>query len=254
MIEGMLPVQPSNGPHHTDISEPFDLSTSVLIHDLNNLLTTVISHSMLALAKTEHGNVARPHIERTVQAAKYAAALSRQLNLYAKNDLNTADTTDLNQLISEITNLLEPVFLKHIKVHLQLTPDLPTIHISRFQIQQITMNLLINAAEAIPNGNGDITITTGQETIRTLREDEGHQFHFAPKPGHYITLQVTDNGVGMSERVLADLLIPYFTTKPRGRGLGLMSVIKTLNEWAGGLTIKSRPNIGSTFTIYFPCD
>lgn len=249
----MLPIQSSNRSNATDAAEPLDLSTSVLIHDLNNLLTTVISHSTLALAKTEETNVARPHIERTVQAAKYAAALSRQLNLYAKSSLNVSDSTDLNQLIIEIIELLEPVFLRQIKTHLLLNSNLPPLQISRFQVQQIIMNLLINAAEAMHDGIGDITIVTNRETIQSLREDEGHQYHFAPKPGDYATLQVTDNGVGMSERVLADLLIPYFTTKPRGRGLGLMSVIKTLNEWSGGLTIKSQPSVGSTFTVYFPC-
>lgn len=248
----MMPLQLSNGARNSDTVEPFDLSTSVLIHDLNNLLTTVISHSTLALAKTGDSDVARPHIERTVQAAKYAAALSRQLNLYAKSNLKVTDATDLNQLIIEIIELLEPVFLRQIKTHLRLSPNLPAIHIARFQIQQILMNLLINAAEAIRDGEGNITIVTGRETIYTLREDGGHQFHFAPKPGDYITLQVIDNGIGMNEQVLADLLIPYFTTKPRGRGLGLMSVIKTLNEWAGGLTIKSQPNVGSIFTVYFP--
>ena len=235
-----------------DAAELFELSTSTVIHDLNNLLTTVISHATLALAKSDDKDNARPHIERTVQAAKYAAALSRQLNLYAKGNNNQADGTELNSLITEVTDLLRPVFLRNITVNLNFTPGLPLIPSPKLHVQQIFMNLLINAAEAIPDGPGEITIQTGRELITASSKHLGHHYRFAPQPGEYLFLGITDTGVGMSEHVLAGLLLPYFTTKPRGRGLGLMSVVKTLSEWGGGLTIISQVNHGSTFTVYFP--
>ncbi|MCL4869770.1 MAG: hypothetical protein KJ063_12455 [Anaerolineae bacterium] len=248
MVHSTLP----NGFSEPDLAEPFDLATSTLIHDLNNLLTAVISHATLALVKSDKGDGGRPHIERTVQAAKYAAALSRQLNLYAKNNHYQPDTTDLNSLVSEITELLQPVFLRNIKVQLNCLKDLPPIQAPRVQVQQILMNLLINAAEAMAEGKGEITIDTGQAAILNQFDTPGYHYRLAPQPGEYIYLRICDNGPGMSEQVLAGLLMPYFTTKPRGRGLGLMSVVKTLGEWGGGLTIESQVDRGSTFTIYFP--
>lgn len=233
--------------------EVFDLSISTIIHDLNNLLTTVISHATLALAKTEDCQESHPHLERTVQAAKYAAALSRQLNLYAKESLHQDDNTDLNNLVTEITELLRPVFLRNVTVHLDLGYGLPFIKAPKLKIQQILMNLLINAAEAIPPAGGAITLQTGWEKIKTpFNNETGSRYRFAPQPGEYLFLRVADTGVGMNENILDGLLMPYFTTKPRGRGLGLMSVVKILNDWGGGLLIKSRPRQGSTFSVYLP--
>lgn len=241
-----------SGAENGDMVEPLDLSISTLIHDLNNLLTTVICHGTLALAKVDDGNVARPHIEKTLQAARYAAALSRQLNLVAKGPNGIADTTDLNSLIQEVVDLLTPVFLDRVNVDLELGSHLPTLHIPKIQVQQILMNLLINAAEAIQDERGRITIETREEIFNLITVPSVYSTHFAPKPGHYVVLQVTDTGVGMSEHALAGLLVPYFTTKPRGRGLGLMSVVKILNDWGGGLLVKSQPRHGSTFSVYLP--
>ncbi len=248
----MVHTTSTNGKRKADATELFELSTSTVIHDLNNLLTTVISHATLALAKTGDKDNARPHIERTMQAAKYAAALSRQLNFYAKGSHNQSDGTDLNSLISEVIDLLQPVFLSNLTVKLDFTPDLPPIPSPKLHVQQILMNLLINAAEAIPEGSGQIIIQTGLQEVTTSSGLVGHHHRFAPQPGEYLFLRITDTGMGMSEHVLAGLLLPYFTTKPRGRGLGLMSVVKTLSEWGGGLTITSQVNHGSTFTVYFP--
>ncbi len=235
-----------------EVLEPLDISASTLIHDLNNLLTTVICHGTLALAKVEDGNIARPHIEKTLQAARYAAALSRQLNLAAKGSNGASDVTDLNSLIKEVVDLLKPVFLDQTAIQLEFAPHLPTLPIPKIQVQQILMNLLINAAEAIHDERGRITIETHEENFNLLSAPSSYSAHFAPQPGHYVVMQVTDTGMGMSEHALAGLLVPYFTTKPRGRGLGLMSVVKILNDWGGGLLIKSRPRQGSTFSVYLP--
>ena len=223
-----------------------------IAHDFSNLLTSIVGQTSLALATLPQENAARSHIEKAMQAAEFAAELTRQLLTYANSHDAPNEMINLNQLVNDNISLLNTTLLNGVSLQLDLTPNLPPVEAKRAHIQQIIMNLIINAAESIEEGNGIVLLRTRQETIRS----EENRYLFVNgrslSPGHYIHLQVTDTGCGMDSKQIEKIFSPFFTSKPNGRGLGLATVLDLVNLYNGGLTVESQPGLGTTFCVYLP--
>lgn len=241
---------PSNS--HTQQLETIGFLATGIAHDFSNLLTSIVGQTSLALATLPQDNVARLHIEKAMQAAEFAAELTRQLLTYANSQDAPAELINLNQLVNDNVSLLNTTLLNGVSLQLDLAPNLPPIEAKRAHIQQIIMNLIINAAESIDGGQGIVLLRTGQEM---LRKNDG-RFDFINSrftyPGAYVYLQITDTGCGMTPQQVQKIFSPFYTTKPAGRGLGLSTILDIVNLYKGGITVESQPGLGTTFCIFLP--
>ncbi|MCB8927198.1 MAG: hypothetical protein H6652_16395 [Ardenticatenaceae bacterium] len=241
---------PSNS--HAQQLETIGFLATGIAHDFSNLLTSIVGQTSLALATLPQDNIARSHIEKAMQAAEFAAELTRQLLTYANSQDAPDELINLNQLINDNISLLNTTLLNGVSLQLDLAPNLPPIEARRAHIQQIIMNLIINAAESIEGGQGIVLLRTGRET---LHENDG-RFDFinshSPYPGSYAYLQITDTGCGMTPQQMQKIFSPFYTTKPAGRGLGLSTILDIVNLYKGGIMVESQPGLGSTFCIFLP--
>jgi PAS domain S-box-containing protein len=221
-------------------------------HDFNNLLTAMLGQTSLALANLPPDSAARGPIEKAVNAALRAADLTRQMLAYSGRGRFAVQPLSLNALIEQNLSLLEVAIPKHVRVRRELADPLPLIRADAGQMQQVLMNLIINAAEAISTRPGTVTIGTG--TIE-ITERDARLWRCAtsvPAAGRYVMLQVADDGCGMSPETLARIFDPFFSTKFTGRGLGLAAVLGIVSGHQGGLRVDSQPGAGTTFQLAFP--
>lgn len=223
-----------------------------IAHDFSNLLTSIVGQTSLALATLPQDTVARSHIEKAMQAAEFAAELTRQLLTYANSEDAPDELIEVNQLINDNISLLNTTLLKGVSLQLDLTKNLPPIEAKRAHIQQIVMNLIINAAESIENGKGIVLLRTGLDTICENESRYNFVNGRSPFPGACIYLQITDTGCGMTQQQVQKIFSPFYTTKPTGRGLGLSTVLDIVAFYHGGITVESQPNLGTTFCIFLP--
>jgi two-component system, cell cycle sensor histidine kinase and response regulator CckA len=219
-----------------------------IAHDFNNLLMGMLGNAALALADLGPDHVVREPIERVEQAAIRAAELIRQMLAYAGKGRYSVGMIDLNTLIIEMHSLLHASIQRSVTLELDLGTTLPLIEGDVAQIRQVVMNLLVNAAEAIGDQPGTITVTTrlttASATPNEAATDQGAR--------HYLHLRVQDTGSGMDAYTLARIFEPFFTTKFTGRGLGLAAVQGIIRSHQGMLTVESSVGVGSTFDIYLP--
>ena len=232
--------------------EHWQLVTSGVAHDFKNLLTSILGQSSLALLQLPEETVARNHIEKVIKAAEYATALSEQLLTYSQGNDAELDSIDLNTLLQDNLSLLDTTFLDGIALEVELTPDLPFFLGKRGQIQQVVMNLLINAAEAIHPCQGTIAIQTGQQEVLTKNGGRNGNNGRSPARNNFVYLKIKDNGAGIEPDALKHIFKPFYTTKPNGRGLGLSAVQEILKQYQGQLDIQSELGKGTTVTVYFP--
>jgi PAS domain S-box-containing protein len=223
-----------------------------IAHDFNNLLSVILGNASLACleAGTHSANAAR--LESIITAANRAAELCRQLLAYAGKGSFTVSRLNLNQLITETTRLLELSISKQARLEFALAPALPAIEADSSQLQQIIMNLVINASEALGDKNAG---TIRLSTVVVILPQPGAD-HAGPvaelAPGAYVCMEIADTGSGMSPEVLARIFDPFFTTKFTGRGLGLAAVQGIVRTHQGALQVSSALGRGSTFRIYLP--
>lgn len=232
--------------------EHWQLIASGVAHDFNNLLTSILGQSSLALLQLPEEDAARGHIEKVIKAAEYAAALTDQLLTYSQGNRANLESINLNLLLQDNLNLLDTTFLDGITLNVQMASHLPSFAGKRGQIQQVVMNLLINAAEAIHPNSGTITVRTG---IQMLNYKNGNGIGGNGRshtPCEYIFLQIQDDGAGIEPAILNHIFEPYFTTKSNGRGLGLSAVQEILQQNLGHLDINSEKGKGTSITVYFP--
>jgi len=231
--------------------EHWQLIAGGVAHDFNNLLTSILGQSSLALRQLPEDAAARHHIEKVIKAAEYATTLSDQLLSYSKGSQDQRKLINLNLLIQDNLNLLDAIFLDGIALQLELASGLPPVKGKLGQLQQVIMNLLINAAEAIRPGKGTITIRTGIQSSADC--DETYEKHYGRFPaGDAIFLQIQDDGAGMNAATLNQIFQPFFTTKPYGRGLGLSAIHEIIRAHQGSITVNSQEGQGTTFTVYLP--
>ncbi len=221
-------------------------------HDFNNILTSILGNASIArqqLTSTQHG--AHEALVNAERASLRAAELCKQLLAYAGKGRFVIQPLQLGVLVEETAHLLELSVSRRITLIRHTAAAVPTFEGDATQIRQVLMNLTLNAAEAIGETAGVITITTG----RTLVSPEYlHRLSIQDKlaPGEYVTLEVADNGCGMTPEVLARIFDPFFTTKFTGRGLGLAAVMGIVRGHKAGIKIYSEPGKGTTFKLLFP--
>lgn len=232
-------------PYVKPINYGEDWQASGIVHDFNNLLAIILSHTTIALGKLPADHTARQSLERVLRATKRAADLSNQLSLSLSRQQNEVAYAEPNEIIVEVVNLLEPKLIAKAELEQHLEPELFAVAIPSLRLQQILMNLLLNAAEAIQRIPGRILITTYN---RSVEED----WHNELPAGHYATIQISDTGSGMDQDTLNQIFEPYFTTKVTGTGIGLSTTLAIIHSYQGIMQVFSTPGVGSTFRVFFP--
>ncbi len=222
-----------------------------IAHDFNNLLTTLLGNINLAQLCLPDASPARPYLgtmERTVQRA---TDLTRQMLAYSGRGRFVVGPVALNQVVEEMSHLLSVSISKKVALRYQMQEKLPVLMAEATQIQQVVMNLVTNASEAIGDAEGIVSIRTGMQICS--REDLTRDFPGQPlEPGTFLTLEVSDTGRGMPPEVQARIFEPFFTTKFTGRGLGLAAMLGILRGHKGGIRVYSEVGKGSTFKLIFP--
>jgi signal transduction histidine kinase/CheY-like chemotaxis protein len=223
-----------------------------IAHDFNNILTGILGNSSLAAEILPASHPARRLIEDVITSSERAAGLTSQMLAYAGKGQFVIQLVDLSAIIRHLLDFFRASIPKRVELSLQLAPNGPLIEADRTQMEQVAMNLVINAAEAIPEGQpGTVRVTTGSLELDPQRA-AAIALGPTPRPGTYATLQVSDDGIGMDEATIAKIFDPFFTTKFMGRGLGLAAVQGIVRGHHGGLLVESTPGKGTTFTILLP--
>ncbi len=230
--------------------ESIGLLAGGVAHDFNNLLTGILGNASLALEELPRGNAGRPLLQNVIAASKRAGDLTRQLLAYAGKSRFALETLRISDSVSEIVGLIHASIPEAVALDLELDPGVPAIEADPTQIQQVAMNLVINAAEAI-EGQGHIRIATGKRrlTEQEIRDTDGLR-HL--EPGNYVYLEVEDSGGGMEDETRYKIFDPFFTTKFTGRGLGLAAVSGIVRGHKGGILVATHPGRGSRFRVYLP--
>ncbi len=228
-----------------------------IAHDFNNLLTGMLGQASLAAAKLARNLPAGEHIGKVILSAERAADLTRQLLAYTGKGKFQVGPLDLNQLIRDTTGLMETILPNNATLVLTLHDTLPLVQSDRSQIQQVIMNLFINAIEALPEGKGSIEIVTDTRQVEgdlliSSSAVNSHASSGELAPGKYVLISVTDDGVGMDQATLSRIFDPFFSTKPKGHGLGLSATIGIIRTHQGAILVQSQPNVGTSFTLLLP--
>jgi PAS domain S-box-containing protein len=218
-------------------------------HDFNNILTVIQGHAGLMQQTLDSDSPQKKSVEEITSAAARAATLIRQLLMFSRKQVMQFRHLDLNDTLRNAIKMLERLVGEHVQIDFHPQSLIPAVHADSSMVEQIAMNLAVNARDAMPNG-GRVSITTSLETI-----------HRAPTPmdperrdGDYVCLTFSDTGIGMDTQVLSRIFEPFFTTKAvgKGTGLGLSTVFGIVRQHQGWLEVESKPNQGTTFRIYFP--
>ena len=218
-------------------------------HDFNNLLTVINLYSDMALRSLEPDNPLRQDLEEIRRAGDRAAQLTRQLLIFSRRQPLEMRTLNLNEVLQGLAKMLPRLLGEDILLQMKLAPDLGYIHADPGQIEQVVVNLAVNARDAMSEG-GQLTL----ETVNTTLDKLFLRLHSGVEEGEYIMLAVSDTGVGMTEEVKAHLFEPFFTTKGpgKGTGLGLATVYGIVKQHRGHIWVYSEPGLGSTFKVYLP--
>jgi two-component system, cell cycle sensor histidine kinase and response regulator CckA len=220
-----------------------------IAHDFNNLLTIITGYTDLALSRPSVPIELRADIERIENAAARAAALVRQLLAFSRKQVLQPKTLDLNSIVVNLDKLLRRLMDDNIEMTTAVQENVGQVKADPAQIEQVIMNLVVNARDAMPQG-GRILIETANVDLDSAYADD----HATVKPGRYVMLAVSDTGVGMDRETVAHIFEPFYTTKESGRGtgLGLSTVYGIVKQSGGYIWVYSEPAKGSTFKVYLP--
>lgn len=218
-------------------------------HDFNNLLSVIMAATDLAMGQLQVGDAMMSELREVQNAAGCAAALTRQLLAFGRKQMMRPVALDLNVVSRTLESMLRRILGEDIEMVLRLAPDLGLVRADANQIEQVLMNLVVNARDAMPEG-GLLTIETDNLQIdgASATGPEG------PRAGQYVQLTVVDTGCGMDENVRSRLFEPFFTTKRKGKGtgLGLSTVYGIVTQSGGDISVRSEPGKGTTFRILLP--
>lgn len=236
---------------HTQKLESLGLLASGVAHDFNNLLMAIIGNLDLASLTLARTSASYQHVRNAMLATRHAAGLTQQLLAYAGKGSNQRTEVDLTRIVEGMTDMLRVSVGRQTCLELQLDPHLPTFQADPSQIQQIVLNLILNAAEALPPDGGIIRLHTSihfcdEAFLAANRIDD------QLPPGDYLVLEVADTGCGMDEETQRRMFDPFFTTKTMGRGLGMSAVLGIVRNHHGGIMVDSAPGRGTTIRVLFP--
>ncbi len=220
-----------------------------IAHDFNNLLSVIRGYTELALEEAPPGEAGRANLEEIVRATRQAASLTSQLLAFSRKQILQPEILNINDVLRETSRILERLIGENIELRLLPRADLPPVSADRGQLQQIIMNLAVNARDAMPEG-GKLLIETGE----ALFDEEYVRGHFPATPGGYVMLAVSDSGAGMDAATQARIFEPFFTTKEKGKGtgLGLSTVYGIVKQSNGFIWVYSETGGGTTFKVYLP--
>jgi two-component system cell cycle sensor histidine kinase/response regulator CckA len=236
---------------HADKLKSLGVLAGGIAHEYNNFLAAIIGNLDLAMMDLDAKAPVQSHLREAAVAALRASNLTQQMLAYSGRGRFVISQVELSGLISGMAELLKASISRKASVKLNLTPDLPLIEGDEPQLQQLLMNLVTNASEALGEKPGLITITTRDRycevdyLAQSLITDP-------PAPGRYVELEVSDSGCGMDELVLKRLFDPFFSTKFTGRGLGMSVVLGVVRGHKGAILISSQPDQGTTISALFP--
>jgi len=236
---------------HVDRLESLGVMAGGIAHDFNNILTAILGNTGMAKRKLSMHSPGQEYLQRIEQSSLQAANLCKQMLAYSGKGTFVIQHANLSSIIKEIQPLLEISIDKNVVLKLNLCETLPSVDADITQIQQILMNLVINASEAIDKRSGLIVITTGIMQVDNLYLQKS--IH---KPGlstgRFVYLEVSDTGCGMDAETMKKIFDPFFTTKFTGRGLGMSAALGIVHGHQGLLNLKSEPNKGAIFKIALP--
>ncbi len=237
---------------HMQRLDSLGLLAGGIAHDFNNLLTAILGQTTLAMRKLPDDSEVQSNLEKAKHAANQAAALCRQLLAYSGKGHLQIESIDLNGLLQENVELHKIAVPKDVEFSVQLDPNLPSFLGDPSQMQQVILNLLLNAVDSLENQAGKIEIQT--EARLVYAKDSLIWTHSGRSldPGDYAALHITDTGVGIKPDMLEKIFDPFFTTKEDGNGLGLAGVQGIVRGHNGSILVHSTPNKGTTFSVYFP--
>jgi PAS domain S-box-containing protein len=220
-----------------------------IAHDFNNLLTTVIGYSDMALRQLSERDPIRAEIQEIQRAGEKAANLTHQLLAFSRKQVFASKLVDINALINDAAPTLARLVGGHIRIVTNLDPAVGSVRADPGQLEQVLLNLVVNARDAMPDG-GTLTIESGNADVDAASSRQ----NFGIAPGHYSVFRVADTGVGMDTDTQKRVFEPFFTTKdrPRGVGLGLATVYGIVSQSGGQVFLSSEPGRGAVFSVYLP--
>lgn len=226
-------------------------------HDFNNMLTAIGGYNALALERVDPDSPVRADLQEIGRATDRATALTRQLLAFSRKQVLQPELLNLNGVVVELEAMLRPLIGENVVLETDFEPALGPIEADPSQLQQVVLNLVVNARDAITEAaagaeppEGTLTVTTRRQHV-TAADAPGLGL---PRAGEYVCLSVQDDGVGMTEATRARIFDPFFTTKSveQGAGLGLAATWGIVRQSGGAITVESQPGLGSTFTVYLP--
>lgn len=234
--------------HQSSKMEAIGRLAGGVAHDINNTLTIVIGYTDLLLQHAGRDEVAREYLETIKKAVQTSTSMTSQLLAFSRKQVFQLKPIVLSELVNELKKMLERLVDESIQID-TLTGSQGTVEADRHQIEQVIMNLVVNARDAMPNG-GKITIKTADLDILPTNA----KWHVGTHPGSYVLLEISDLGNGMSDEVLSHIFEPFYTTKDNGKGtgLGLSTVYGIVKQLGGDIRVLSEPGWGTVFKIYLP--
>ncbi len=238
---------------HVRRLESIGVLAAGIAHEFNNILMGIMGHAELALMNGDNlPKRIQENLEQIRKATERAAKLTRQLLTYSGKERESTQVFDFNDMVNHTVEIFYPSLHKGVRLLQQIQPNLPLIEGDSSQIHQSISHLFVNALEALPPEGGTITVQTGKKKI-SQKDLQNLQFADKAKPGEYVFVSVSDTGCGIKEEERERIFEPFFSSKFLGRGLGLASVSGVVRSHKGAIHVESRPNHGSTFTLFFPC-
>jgi len=217
-------------------------------HDFNNILMAISSYAELLCRKLPESEASRRYVDEIVRATDRGSSLTQGLLAFSRKQVLSPKVVDLNGLVADQINMLERLLGENVELRFQPGEGLGRTKVDPGQVQQVVMNLVINARDAMANG-GEVLIETGNAELDQVDSDAS-----TPGSGKYVTLAVSDTGCGMNAETKSHIFEPFFTTKEQGKGtgLGLATVFGIVKQSSGQIFLQSEPGVGTTFKVYFP--
>lgn len=232
--------------------EDFGLLVGGTAHDLNNLLTGAQLQAALAIRKLSSDNPAATHISRVIEAMEHMSLFVNHLLSQTKEG-QMRNHIDINALVTKCINISSLMLGEDIPLKLNLSPELPPIMVDKVQVQQLVLNLVLNAVEALHSSGKGILVSTGWEPSVRISEQSGWWVTGESSClEEAVFLEVKDAGTGIPKEMLSQVFDPYYSTKEEGRGLGLPLVLEVVRSHHGRLLVNSRQGKGTKFKVFFP--